>query len=73
MNSRSLTATEASSIAIIGLAVLWRWPSLLMLVPALIVAPVVIGLVLARAGAADPVVSPQEARSLAPAQARAPA
>jgi len=44
MNSRSLTATEASSIAIIGFAVL-ALAMLLVLVPALLVAPVVIGLV----------------------------
>jgi cardiolipin synthase len=43
MNSRSLTATEASSIAVIGLALV-ALAVVLVLVPALIVAPVVIGL-----------------------------
>ena len=42
--SRSLTATEASSIAIIGIAVL-ALAIVLVLVPALLVAPVVLGLV----------------------------
>jgi len=44
MGSRSLTATETSSIAIIGFALL-ALAALITVVPALIVAPVVIGLI----------------------------